>query len=196
MSAKKTNADKPLLEKQKRFCEEYIVDLNGTQAAIRAGYSEKSAKQLASMLLTHANIQAYLGKLRAEQQERTKVTADRVVEELARIGFADMRHFINERGRVRSIQDLDTEQSPVISEIRTETRLVGEQLVEITKFKLHDKVQALNLLGRHLGMFEDNVNLKVPAEIKVTRQVLTGRIVDREFKPDNGAANDQGANNG
>lgn len=74
---------------QKRFCEEYIIDCNGSAAAVRAGYSPKTSKEQACDLLTRPHIQAEVERLKAEQSERTKVTADRVVNRLAQIAFAD-----------------------------------------------------------------------------------------------------------
>ena len=77
MSNKKT-----LTPKQKRFCEEYIIDLNATQAAIRAGYSKKTAKEIGYENLTKLHVQDYIKELNSERQERTRITADQVLTEL------------------------------------------------------------------------------------------------------------------
>lgn len=76
-------------EKQKRFCEEYLIDLNATQAAIRAGYSEKNASRIAIDLLNKIHVSEYLGHMREEQSKRTGITADKVLEEISRIAFTE-----------------------------------------------------------------------------------------------------------
>lgn len=76
-----------LTEKQKRFCEEYLIDLNATQSAIRSGYSVKTARQIAQRLLTNVDIQSYIQELREQQSKRTEITADKVLEELGSVAF-------------------------------------------------------------------------------------------------------------
>ena len=85
--------------KQERFCEEYLVDLNATQAAIRAGYSEKTAKDIACQNLAKLNIQERIAGLRKEQSERTQITADRVVEELKYIGLANIKNYVDKSAK-------------------------------------------------------------------------------------------------
>ena len=91
-----------MTEKQKAFCHEYLVDLNGTQAAIRAGYSEKAAKEIASENLTKANIKCVINALMKEREKRTEVTQDRVLLELAKIAFADLNDLSNTDPKVSS----------------------------------------------------------------------------------------------
>lgn len=108
-----------LTEKQKRFCEEYLIDRNATQAYIRAGYSVKkkiTAEQNSSKLLKNTKVQAYLTELSEHQSERTQITADIVLKELAKIAL-------------------------------TETEITGKE-----------KMKALELLGKHLGMFTANAD--------------------------------------
>ena len=83
---------------QQAFVQEYLVDLNATQAAIRAGYSQKSARSMASQLLTKLNIQEAIAAARIRQQERTQITADRVLLEVARLSFYDPRKFFRDDG--------------------------------------------------------------------------------------------------
>jgi len=95
-----SNAGRPkneeVTEKQKRFCEEYLIDLNGTQAAIRAGYSTTSAHSTASEILSYPNIQDYLSQRQKELQEATGVTQKRILEEYAKIAFFDIRNIYDE----------------------------------------------------------------------------------------------------
>ena len=80
-----------LNDKQKQFCREYIVDLNGTQAAIRAGYSKKTSNEQAARLLAKVSIQTYVKELIEKRAKKTEITAERVLQEYARIAFVDLR---------------------------------------------------------------------------------------------------------
>ncbi len=143
-----------LTPKQKRFVAEYLVDLNATQAAIRAGYSPKSAARIAVELLNKTHVQAEIRKAMADREERTGVTQDWVVQELYKIAHADRGGIAKVVGGGRAVELTDTD------ELDAEQRaaLVG---VEETKFGIKvttcDKLKALELLGRHLGMFTDKV---------------------------------------
>src|SRR3546814_11679655 len=95
-----------ITEKQQRFAEEYLVDLNATQAAIRAGYSVRTAKQQGARLLTNADVAAAITEGRKRQQERTEITATRVAQEMARIEFGDIRQLFHEHGPLRPIPAL------------------------------------------------------------------------------------------
>ena len=152
-----------LNEKQKRFCEEYIIDLNGTQAAIRAGYSKKTANTFASQLLAKSNVQAYVFKLRSNQTKRLEITADKVLQEYAKIGFADLKDFLSfdETGVIfKNSKDVD---GTIINEVSSEktTTITGsgdnQQEVERVKFKmkLHSKSDALEKLARHLNLLNE-----------------------------------------
>lgn len=144
-----------LNEKQAAFCREYVVDLNATQAAIRAGYSPKRADSQGPRLLGHVGIQAEIQRLITERQQRTQVTADRVVQELAAIAFADIRQAVRwgpggwNGGRV-DLVDSDALPDDIAAAI-------GE--ISMTqngpKIKMLPKIPALELLGKHLGMFKD-----------------------------------------
>ncbi len=96
-----------LNEKQRRFCQEYLVDWNGKQAAIRAGYSPRAATQTASRMLTRANVQDELQSLSAATTDRLGVTAERVVAELARIAFFDVRQLYGDDGNLKPIGEID-----------------------------------------------------------------------------------------
>lgn len=139
-----------LNQKQAVFCQEYLIDLNAKQAAIRAGYSQKTAEVQASRLLSLAKVQAEVQRLLSERQERTQVTADRVVQELARIAFADVRQVAqwnySRVGLVPSDQVPD-DAAAAIGEIGMTQH--GPRI------KMLNKQPALELLGKHLGMFKE-----------------------------------------
>ncbi len=143
-----------LTEKQKRFVEEYLIDLNATQAYKRAGYSVKNdvtARVEGCKLLKKPNIQQKIQELREEQSKRTQITADMVLAELAAIAFSDrtMIARVNADGMVElsETDKLPIEVKKSISRIKE-----GKFGVEISSF---DKVKALELIGKHLGMFKE-----------------------------------------
>lgn len=147
--------------RQQRFVEEYLVDLNGTQAAIRAGYSEKTAPSQASRLLTNANIMAALQAARARLAKKLEVTQERVLQELARIAFADVRDLFTwdeQQACYVPSTNLTDDQAAAIASIEAETmRFTREDGLTETKIKLklktYDKKGALDSLAKHLGMF-------------------------------------------
>jgi phage terminase small subunit len=155
-----------LKEKQRRFCEEYLKDLNGTQAAIRAGYSPKTANEQSSRLLANVNIQSYIQSRQKQLQEATGITQERVLQEYARIAFCDIRGFYNEDGSLKPITDLTEEQAAALAGVDVDEIWEGygeerEQTGITKKIKRWDKVKALDSLGRHLGMFgKDNEQSK------------------------------------
>jgi len=145
-----------LTAKQQRFIEEYLVDLNATQAAIRAGYSEKSAYSVGQETLRKPEIAQAIAEAQAERSERTQITQDMVVRELAKIGFSDMRKFSRwGPGGVRLLDssELDDDSAACVAEVSQTITEAGGSI----KFKLHDKKGALELLGRHLAMFTDKI---------------------------------------
>ena len=147
-------APRKLSAKQQRFVEEYVIDLNATAAAKRAGYSDRTARAQSSRLLTKADIQACVQAERQRIAERNDVTVDRIVEEYRRIAFADLTEVIQIRDGHASVidtDDLTIEQKAAISEIH-ETK-------DGIRIKRESKIAALDSLGKHLGMFTKNINV-------------------------------------
>lgn len=143
-----------LTTKQKRFVDEYLIDLNATQAAIRAGYSATTAKVIACENLTKPNIAELIQKRMGDRIKRTEITQDRVLREYARIGFSDMRKFTEWGPSGVSLNDsaeLNDDDAACVAEVSEVTSKDGGSI----KFKLHDKKGALDSLARHLGMFVD-----------------------------------------
>ena len=144
-----------MTKKQKRFVEEYLIDLNATQAAIRSGYSPDTAKSIGSENLTKPDIQARIAKAMAERSKRTGVNADRVVAELAKIAFVNAEDVIDaETATVKP--NAAREDTAAIQSVKVKT--FGEDGLE-REIKMADKIKALELLGKHLGMFKDKVEL-------------------------------------
>lgn len=162
-----------LTEKMKRFAEEYIVDLNATQAAIRAGYSEKTAKQIANENLTKPDLQEYVQKLMDERSKRTEINADMVLREYAKLGFSNITDYlkVNTDYRIVDYEDTPEGKKPIkelvqvveIYDTDTVDRSKLDAVAEIKQtkdgiaLKLHDKKGALDSIARHLGMFNDKV---------------------------------------
>lgn len=136
-----------LTEKQKRFADEYLKDLNATAAARRAGYKDPN---FGRQLLTKTNVSVYIQKRMQAQQSRTEITQDRVLQELAAIGFARGTDYaqVSKSGTVSltPTDKLNSQQKAAVTGIK-ETQAGVE-------VKLADKVKALELLGKHLGMFD------------------------------------------
>lgn len=147
--------------KQKRFVEEYLIDLNATQAAIRAGYSRKTAGAIGGENLEKPEIATAIQQAMDERSQRTGITADRVLAELAKIGFSDIRRLFTAEGNLLPVGELDDDTAACLSsvEITTRKRRGGEddEVEEVAKVKLWDKRAALVDLGKHLKLFTDRV---------------------------------------
>lgn len=154
-----------LTAKQQRFCDEYLIDLNATQAAIRAGYSEKTAHSIGAENLIKPEIQNYIQERQKALQVKTEITQERVLAEYAKIAFLDPRKLFNDDGTIRPITELDDDTAAAIGGIDVSTQyLSGDDdkgFTESKKIKLVDKKGALDSLARHLGMFNDRSTLDV-----------------------------------
>ena len=171
-----------MTDKQERFCEEYMIDLNATQAAIRAGYSPKTAREQAPRLLANVSIQNRIAQLQAEQSRRTGVSADRVVRELAKIAFANASDLIDpETASVK----LDASRDDLAAIQSIKVKSFGEDGLE-HEIKLADKLRALDLLGKHLGMYNSIAEKGTAAaqkeEIQTLAELLQHPVPDRDIK--------------
>ncbi|MBC9913170.1 terminase small subunit [Chitinophaga varians] len=195
-STNTTGAPRKMDAKEKRFCEEYVIDLNATQAAIRSKYSKANARNIGSELLTRPYIQDYIHELNDARSRRTEVTADNVLKELACIAFAKVTDFVRvekqevparyQPARVSGFgKDEDKGEDDIPEEEETELQTVvtifetdnvpehqlralasikqGRSGIEV---KLHSKEKALELIGRHLGMWNDKLQLGADEELK------------------------------
>jgi phage terminase small subunit len=146
---------KKLTDKEIKFSQEYVIDLDATKAAKRAGYSEKTSGQIGWRLLQKTHVAAEIQKAMDSRSKRTEITADRVLQELARIGFVDPRKImkVDENGNfvITASDLLDFDDAACISEIQQTVTEHGGSI----KIKLHDKLGALDKIGRHLKLFTD-----------------------------------------
>lgn len=151
---------KPLPPRQQRFVEEYLIDLNATRAAIRAGYAPAAAQEQGSRLLSNAMVAAAIARAKAARAQRVAITADRVLQEIARLAFSDQRRLFNEDGNLKRPHELDDDTAAAVASIEIVTTERGEGAVEhVAKIKTWDKTKALDQLARHLGLFNDKLEL-------------------------------------
>ena len=141
-----------MTKKQKLFIEEYLIDLNATQAAIRAGYSPDTAYSIGSENLKKPEIRARIEKAMAERSKRTGINQDRVLQELAKIGFANITDIVDPN-TAEVLPDAKEEDLACIQSIKVRPNEWGTE----REVKMYDKKSALVDIGRHLGMFKDNL---------------------------------------
>jgi phage terminase small subunit len=157
--------NKKLTTKEEDFCNQYIIDFNGAQAALRAKYSEKTARQIAANLLSKVYILGRINELLEERRQRIIVKQDRVVYELAKLAFSDIRNYTDEDGSI-DLSKIDDFNSQCIQEITEDITTGGSEdrpweKVK-RKIKLYDKQKAIEMLGKHLVMFTDKTELSGP----------------------------------
>lgn len=159
-----------LTEKQKRFADEYLIDLNATQAAIRAGYSPKSAEQQGSRLLSNAKVRAYIDERMAELSRRTGVTQERIIRELARIAFLDPTKLVN-MDTVELLDDATEDDRAAITAVKIKTIPTQEGTGVEREIRFADKIKALELLGKRFGMWIDKQQVDVQGTVQIVDDV-------------------------
>ncbi len=164
-----------LTDKQERFVEEYLVDLNATQAAIRAGYSEKTAAVIGFQNLTKLNIAEAIQVKRQEISEETGITIKRVLEEEATLAFLDIADLFDENGfLIKKMSEIPEETRRAIAGLEVIVSDVG--LETRYKFKLNDKGKALERLGRHLGMYNDTLTVINKGNLEEKQRAAEERV--------------------
>lgn len=155
-----------MTDAQKRFCDEYLIDLNATRAYKVAYHCKKdeTANAASSRMLRNVKVQEYIYEKQREIEQRTEITQDMVIKELAKIAFLDIRKLYTKNGQLKNIADMDSETVGAISSLETLEEYEGygdcrEKIGDTQKVKLLDKTKALELLGRHLGMFKEKVTI-------------------------------------
>lgn len=164
-----------LTPKQKAFCDEYLIDLNATQAAIRAGYSTSTAKDIGCENLAKPNIRAYIDKAIAERSKRTGINQDRVIRELAKLAFVNANDVIN-MDEATLKDDVLEEDTAAIASVKVKYIPTKEGEGVEREIRLTDKLKALELLGKHLGMFKDRLEISGLNEEKSKLDNLIGQM--------------------
>lgn len=166
-----------LTARQERFVAEYLIDLNATQAATRAGYSARTANEQGARLLANVSVRSAIEAAKEKRQEKSGITAARVVQEIARLAFFDPRKLLTSDGEPVPIQDLDDDTAAAIAglETATEKGRDGDGATHIRKYKIADKNSALEKLAKHLGIYELDNHQKTDALTEVLNRL--GRSV-------------------
>jgi len=168
-------------DQHERFCQEYLIDLNGYKAAVRAKYSEKTARSRASQLLTKVNIQERIAELKEIRSERTQVTQDMVLKELKILAQSDIQDYLeviekyagskDGRLKLKLFAEMKGNETRAIKSISEHITKDGIQL----KFKLHGKEKPLELLGKHLGMFIDKFDVGDNLKKILVERIITDK---------------------
>lgn len=140
--------------KQQKFVDEYLVDLNAKQAAIRAGYSERTAEQQGSRLLSNVKVSAAIREAKAERSERTKIDADWVLARLAQEAEADVADLYDDSGAIKPVREWPKiwRQGLVTGLDIDETSVDGVKYGEVSKIKLSDRIRRIELIGKHVDI--------------------------------------------
>ena len=179
-------AVRKLAPMQSVFVQEYLIDLNATQAAIRAGYSAKTAEQQGYQLLQKPSVQAAIAERRKEREQRTAVTADRVLLEAARLALFDPRKLFNDDGSPKGITELDDDTAAAVAGIEVVEQFEGSGKDRVfvgylKKYRIADKNSALEKLFRHHGLYERDNGQKTDPLTSLLHAIAGGN--GSAFKP-------------
>lgn len=169
----KLTDSKKLTDKQEMFCREYLIDLNATQAAIRAGYSERTARSIGQRMLTNVDIEKRLSELKGDRNERVSVNADYVLDRLMQIDQLDVADILDVNGDLLPVRKWSKAWRTSVNAIEVIQMSKGDMDIEtfLKKVKLPDKLKNLELLGKHVDVqaFKD----KVETDVNLTSKPLT-----------------------
>lgn len=167
-------------DKERLFAHEYLIDQSMTKAAIRAGYSEKSAVKIAHQLYHKPHINGWIEEQLAKRCSKLNITAERILQELALIGFANIAGAFNKDNSLKAIVDMPEDIQRVISGIDTDELFEGrgeerELIGHTKKLRTWDKLKALELMGKNLKMWIDRVETDDSPRNTVIIRDLTGK---------------------
>lgn len=190
-----------LTKKQQMFVEEYLIDLNATQAAIRAGYSERSARKIGHQNLSKPNIAEAIREHMEKRSERVEVTADMVLDQLAKIAFHDVKDVLSwgmeeshagfeERWVNGKLEKHEVKEMRMKVHMKDSNEIDGTIIQEVSEadrggavthsVKLNDRMKALELIGKHLGMFKDKDDLNVNVGVQIVDDIEDEEEDDEE----------------
>lgn len=178
--AESTPAARPLNRRRARFVQEYLIDLNAARAARDAGYSEKTARVIGFELLTFPDIQAAIARAMAARSERTDITQDRVLTELALLAFSDLTHYaVNDNGDVVLAEGAPAAAMRALQSIKRKIIRRGqgkdEEVTREVEIRLWDKPGPLRLAGQHVGILID----KHEHRVEDMRALVVDRVTTR-----------------
>lgn len=169
-------------KKYEKFAREYVIDCNGTRAAIAVGYSPKAAASEGSRLLTNAKVSVIVGRLLAQQAERADVTAERIINGLRQCAFFDPRKFFNADGSLKQVNELDDDTASAIAGIEVEKLYEhfgsgkAKQIGTVTKIKFTDRQRALELLGKHFKLYTDRQEISASDDLLAALEKAWKRV--------------------
>ncbi|MDE6260679.1 MAG: terminase small subunit [Oscillospiraceae bacterium] len=167
--------------RQRQFVQEYLVDLNATQAAIRAGYSEKTAEVIGYENLRKPQIKAAIDRAIQARNQRTEITQDKVIQELAKVAFADGTMYARVVGGGRAVELTDTAKLTADQRAAISCVKEGKYGIEVSTY---DKVRALELLGKHLGVFDSRGGKPLSKENNLLEAIMNTEEIDTDDLPE------------
>ena len=165
---------KELTGRQQAFVREYLVDYNGTQAAIRAGYAKRSAAVEACRQLRNAKVQAELLKRGRPIKKKAELKASALLENLMTISFGDPRSFVNEHGRLKRLDQLDDAAAHMVASFEVHD-------TNLTKVKLKDGMKATELLMKTQGLLREQMSIERSGELTVAEEERIKEFTDEEL---------------
>lgn len=175
-----------LTPKQKRFVAEYLIDLNATAAARRAGYSAKTADRIGPELLGKTCVSEAIQQAIQEREKRTEITQDKVIQELAKLGFFDIRKLFDKDGKPLDISKLDDDTAAALVglDVQDVSDSDGNYVGFIKKYKMADKIKALELLGKHTGAFEkhDTQTAALETAMRALADIIEKPVPNRKIE--------------
>lgn len=164
-----------LNKKQAQFVKEYLIDLNATQASIRAGYSHKTAEWIGHQLLKKTHVAEAVRYEMEARAKRTEISADRVLAEYAKLAFLDPRRFYDDDGNLIPVHKLPEDVAAALAGMDVITERFGKdadgsaEFATVRKIKFADKKAALDSVARHLGMFNDKISVDGNVTVEIVR---------------------------
>lgn len=194
-----------LTEKQTLFVQEYLVDLNATKAALRAGYSDNSPSEIGSELLRKTSVKAAIRKELKKRARRLQISADKVLREYAIIGFSDIGHILDFTGdeiRLKPAKEIDLYARRAIKSFKVKTTSKGsgddKETINESEFQLWDKLSALDKISKHIGLYDGEITLDAilmlfPERIReAARKAIEAEIRHQEGEPVEGTDDPEG----
>jgi phage terminase small subunit len=174
-----------LTDKQARFCEEYLKDLNSTKAALRSGYSAKTCRAIGCENLTKPIIQERIRKKIKQISEDNEITVERIVKEIASAAFSNVADLFDESGNLKDMKELEREVAAAISSIDiseistaaissidiSEISTAQGEIGTTTKIRLWDKLKALEMLARYMRIFEGEKAPETATQVNIAQMI-------------------------
>jgi phage terminase small subunit len=171
-----------LTGKRARFVDEYLIDLNATQAAVRAGYSEKTAYSQGQRLLKDVELQAQLQKRMKDREQRTEINADYVLKRLVEIDQLDVVDILDNAGNFKPVLEWPKVWRQTLSGMDVQEIMMGDIESVIRKIKWPDKLKNLELLGKHVNVNAFRENLLVDDRSSLSQRMVKAQARERARK--------------